>query len=118
MANFATQIASGSTTGKMVKVVATSTLGTTLHTAVTGTDDMDEVYIWAQNNHTSDVVLTIEWGGVSSPDDLIQQTIPSKSGLELITPGGRIQNGLVITAFAATANVISCLINVNRITKA
>lgn len=118
MPNYSTQIAGGSTTGKMVKVVATATAGTNLHTAVSGTDDMDEVYIWAQNNHTSDVVLTIEWGGVSSPDDLIQQTIPTKAGFELIVPGGRIQNGLTIAAFASVANVISCMLNINRITKA
>lgn len=108
-------IASGSTDGRMIKVVATATAGTLLHTAVAGADDKDEVWIWAVNSDPADVKLTIEAGGVTSPDDLIEKTITSEDGHVLIMPGFRYNGGVVIRAFAATANVIMCHVNVNRI---
>ena len=97
---------SGSTNGRGIKVVATATPGTTIHTAVAGTSSYDEVWLWAQNNHTAAVDLTIEYGGVASPDDLIIMSIPSKSGLYLIVPGLVLNNTLVIKAFASVANVV------------
>ena len=117
MAGFSARIPSGTTNGRMVKVAATSTPGTTLHTAVSGTDDMDEIWIWAVNSDTTDRKLTIEYGGVASPDDLIEYTVPAESGFHLILPGIRLQNGLAVKAFAATANVVMCAVNVNRIYK-
>ncbi len=107
---------SGSTAGKAIKVAATSTPGTTIHAAVTGTSDFDDVWIYCTNNHTAAVVLTIEWGGTASPDDLIQMSIPSKTGLYLIVPGLILNDSSVIKAFAGTTNVLSISGWVNRIT--
>lgn len=107
---------SGSTNGKQIKIVQTATTGTLIHTAVTGTASKDEIYIYVTNNHTTVVNLTIEWGGVSSPDDLIQQSIPAKSGKYLIVAGECLNNGLVVRAFASVANVLSIGGFVNRIT--
>lgn len=106
---------SGSTDGRGIKVVATTTLGTTIHTAVAGTTlgTYDEVYLWAYNGHTADVVLTIEFGGVTVPDDNIVQTIPFKAGLFLVVPGFLLQNAKVVSAFAAIANVITIHGHVN-----
>lgn len=59
--------------------------------------------------------LTIEFGGTTVPDDNIIVTIPTKSGLYLIVPGLVLQNGLVVKAFAATANVIVLSGYVNKI---
>jgi len=115
MAGMSPQIASGSTNGRPVLVVATATAGTILHTAVTGTTDMDEVYVWAYNDHTADVLLTIEFGGVSSPGDTIRYTVPFDDGPHLVIPGWRLQNGLIVRAFAGTASVITCGVNVNRL---
>lgn len=97
---------SGSTQGKGIKVVQTATLGTTIHTAVAGTSSMDEVWLYAYNGHTAAVVLTIEWGEATVPDGNIILTIPFKAGRFMVVDGRLLQNGLVITAFAATANVI------------
>jgi hypothetical protein len=116
MASFSKQLLSGSTNGRLVKVAATATPGTTLHTGVSGTSDIDEVWIWAVNSDTSARKLTIEYGGVAAPDDLIEITIPAESGLVLVVPGLILQNSLVIKAFAATANVVLCGGYVNRIT--
>ena len=100
---------SGSTDGKPIKVVATATLGTTIHTAVAGTTagTFDKIWLWAYNGHTADVVLTIEFGGATVPDQNIIQTIPYKQGLFLIVPGLILQNTMVVTAFAGSANVIT-----------
>lgn len=95
-----------STNGKGIKVVATATAGTAIHTAVAGTSSFDEVWLYAYNGHTADVVLTIEWGEATVPDGNIIVTIPFKAGRFLVADGRLINNGLVVRAFAATANVI------------
>jgi len=116
MATFTKSLLSGSTNGKNIKVVATATLGTTIHTAVAGTSSLDEIWLYAVNTDTTDRKLTIEFGGATSPDDLIEYTVPAEDGLKLIVPGLLLQNSLVVTAFAATANVIEINGYVNAIT--
>ena len=107
---------SGSTNGKPIKVVATGTLGTTIHTAVSGTSSMDEIWLWAFNSSASDVTLTIEYGGATVPDQNIVLTVPSKNGLSLVVPGLLLQNALVVTAFASSANVVTLSGFVNNLT--
>lgn len=100
------QLLSGSTNGRMVKVAATATAGTLIHTAVTGTTSFDEIFLWAVNSDTTARKLTIEYGGVASPDDLIEQTIDIEDGFVIVVPGLLLNNALVVRAFAATANVV------------
>ncbi|MBE3142098.1 MAG: hypothetical protein IMZ53_16110 [Thermoplasmata archaeon] len=118
MAQFVKRKLSGSTDGKPIKVAATATLGTTIHTAVVGTTagTYDEIWLWAYNGHTANVVLTIEFGGAGVPDQNIVITIPFKEGLYAIVPGLILQNGMVVTAFAGTTNVITVSGYVNSIT--
>jgi len=102
----------------MIKVVQTATAGTTIHTAVAGTTagTFDEIWLYAVNSDTTARKLTIEYGGVASPDDLLELTIPAESGLVLVVPGLILQNGLVVKAFAAAANVVMIGGYVNAIT--
>jgi hypothetical protein len=119
MATFSKQILSGSTDGKAIKVAATATAGTTIHTGSSTATTLDEVWVYAVNTSASDVKLTIEWGGVASPDDHIEYTVKAENGLYLIIPGLILKGNatpLVIRAFAATANVITLSGYVNRIT--
>jgi hypothetical protein len=118
MAAFEKLILSGSTNGRAIKVAATATAGTTIHTGSTNTAVLDEVWLYAQNTDTTARKLTIEWGGTSSPDDLIELTVPAESGLTLVAPGLLIKGAgtaLVVRAFAATTNVITIHGFVNRI---
>jgi hypothetical protein len=104
-----------------VESPAVNTSGATLiHTAVAGTTPgtYDELWLWAYNGHTADVVLTIELGGVLVPDNIIVQTIPFKKGLFLIVPGFVLQNAALITAFAATTKVITLAGFVNTLADA
>jgi|TARA_Y100000310_G_scaffold211561_1_gene212302 hypothetical protein len=109
---------SGSTDGRMIKVTQTATAGDTIHTAVAGTaaGTFDEIWLWAVNSDTTDRKLTIEYGGVAAPDDLIEFTVPAESGLYLLLPGFILQNTLVVKAFAASANVVMVGGYVNNIT--
>ena len=100
------KLLSGSTNGKPIKVVATATLGTTIHTAIAGTAALDEIWLWAYNSDTVARLLTIEWGAATAPDCNVCITIPPKNGLNWVIPGWLLQNGLVVTAFAAAANVV------------
>ena len=116
MATYSKQKLSHNTNGKNIKVTQTATAGDDIHTAVSGTSDWDEVWLYACNTDSSARVLTIEWGGVTSPDDLTEIELAADSGWVLIVPGLLIQNSLVVQAFAAAANVVMINGFVNRIT--
>lgn len=119
MATYTKTKLSASTDGRAIKVAATATAGTTIHTGSTTSTTYDEVWLYAQNTDTSAVKLTIEWGGTTAPDDLIEVTVQPEAGLVCIAPGLLIKGNataLVIRAFAATANVITIHGFVNQIT--
>ena len=107
MATYTKRFLSESVNGKAILVAATSTPGTLLHTAVSGTADMDELWIYANNTSANAVKLTIEWGEATAPNGNIEVTVLQESGLVCIAPGLIIQNGLTVRAFAATINVIT-----------
>ena len=110
---------SGSTDGRLIKVAATATPGTTIHTGSATATTYDEVWLYAVNSDTTARKLTIEWGSTSSPDDLIELTVAAESGLVLITPGLVIKGNatpLVVRAFCASANVVMIGGYVNQIT--
>ena len=116
MATYSKVLLSGSTNGKQIKVTATATAGTTIHTATSGSTNLDEIWLYAVNSSSSAVKLTIEWGEATAPDGNIEVTVPAEDGYMLVVPGLLLQNSLVVKAFAGTTDVI--LINgyVNRIT--
>jgi hypothetical protein len=107
---------SGSTDGRGIKVVATASSGTTIHTAGTGTTNEDVVTLYAYNSSGSAVNLTLQWGGTSTPDDDIKLAIPATSGLTLVVPDLVIRNSLVVRAYAGTANVVIIYGFANRVT--
>jgi len=102
--------------GRNIKVVPTATAGQLIHTAVSGTSDLDEIWLYACNTDAADKKLTIEYGGVASPDDLTEVTITAEAGWVLVCPGLLLQNGLLVKAFAESANVVMINGYVNRIT--
>lgn len=119
MATFSKVHLSGSTGGRLIKVAATATAGTTIHATGTSSATIDEVWLYAVNSDTTDRKLTIEFGDTSAPDDLIEFTVKAENGLYLIIPGlllsGTGAAARTIRAFAATANVICIGGYVNRI---
>lgn len=107
---FTEELLSGSSGGLGIKIAATSTAGTTIHTTGTSSSIKDEIYLYAVNSDTADRKLTIEFGGVASPDNLIELTIPAESGLVPVVQGQPITGtgsaGRTIGAFCASANVV------------
>lgn len=116
MATFAKQALSGSTNGKGIKVTQDESEGDTIHTAVSGTSDYDEIWLYAVNSSDTAVKLTIEWGEATAPDGNIEYTVAAEDGLKCIVPGLVLQNSLVVKAFAGSANVVVIHGFVNRIT--
>lgn len=119
MATFTKQKLSGSTDGRAIKVAATATAGTTIHTGSATATTYDEIWLYAVNTSASSVKLTIEWGDTTSPDDLIELTVLPEAGLVTVVPGLLIKGNatpLVVRAFAATADVITIHGFVNQIT--
>ena len=119
MASFSKVLLSGSTGGRLIKVAATATTGTTIHATGTSSSIIDEIWLYAVNTSTTAVKLTVEWGGTGSPDDHIELTVQPEAGLVTVAPGLLIKGNataLVVRAFAGTANVITIHGFVNRIT--
>ena len=119
MATYTKHLLSGSTGGQPIKVAATATPGTLVHATGTSSSVLDEVWIYANNTGTSDVKLTIQYGGTTDSDNLIEVTIAAEAGLVLVIPGlllaGDGSNERSVRAFAATTNVINITGYVNRI---
>jgi hypothetical protein len=119
MATFSKVKLSGSTNGRGIKVAATATAGTTIHATGTSSSILDEIWLYAYNSDSAAIVLTIEFGGVSAPDDNIKLSIPATSGLTLVVPGlilsGTGAAASTVAAFAGTTNKIVITGYVNRI---
>ena len=113
MATFSKVLFSGSTDGQPVKVVATATAGTLIHTA--DATALDEIWLWVVNNSSNDATLTVEFGGVA-----IDQNIPifvrKDVGPLLVVNGVPLTNSLVMRAFSSLANDLNVFGFVNRIT--
>lgn len=114
MATYTKLPLSGSTNGKPIAIAATSTPGTTIHTAQSGTSGIDEIWIYVVNSTTSNVKLTLEFGGTTTAEN-IEVTVVAESGLLLVTPGLILNNSQVVRAFAGTTNVLNIVGYVNRI---
>lgn len=118
LSKLALQPAGTTGNGLGILVAATATAGTAIHTASATATTIDEVWLYAYNNHSASILLTIEYGGVTAPKDVIKQTLTAQSGLVLIVAGLVVQgnsSAKIIRAFAATANQISIFGYVNRI---
>lgn len=117
MASYSRQLLSGSTNGTVIPVAATSTPGTLVHTALSGTVGFDEIYLWVSNVTTAAATLTIEYGGVTDPGSHITKalSIPANSPPINILAGQVLNNGLIVRAFSGTASALNLSGYVNRI---
>lgn len=115
--SFTHETLSGSTNGLGIKVTST-TIGVTLHSAISGTTSRDEIWLYAQNNNSSSTsrIVTIQFGGTTDPDNLIVCSIPAKAGPVLIVPGFPLRNSLDVKAIADVANEVIVYGYVNRVT--
>ncbi len=93
-----------------VSVSATGSPGTLVHTAVSGTDDLDLIELTLFNTDTSaNVTATVEVGSTQ-----IAQTVTRGSSLTL--PLVAANNGVVLRAFCSSATALVITGRVFRIT--
>ena len=115
---------SGSVQGEPIKITATSTPGTIVHTTGTSATVVDRLYLYANNTQAaataSTVLLTLEWGDATAPDHNIVVPIPGQAGLVQIIDGlpllGNGSVALTVKAFAATTAVINITGRILRVT--
>lgn len=117
MSTYSRLLLSGSTNGKPISVAATASPGTAIHAAVAGATAFDEVYLFASNVTGAAATLTVQWGGVADPAEMLvkQYSIPANSGPISIAVGQVLNGGLSVLAFSGTANAITITGYVNRI---
>lgn len=113
---YSKHILSGSTNGRPIAITHTAATGTTIHTTLSGTLEIDEIYLWATNlsTATNPNQFTLEFGGTSGSDN-IRYTLPPGETI-MISPGFPLQNALVVKAFATSSTVINVVGYVNRLT--
>ena len=112
------QFLSGSTNGKPVQITGTASGSqNTIHTAVSGTSSIDEVWLWATNNSGTDAVLTLAIGTTATTGELIldEVTITANTTPTPILAGWIVNNSVTITAFTTTGSDVNIVGFVNRI---
>ena len=76
--------------------------------------------MYASNTDSSDRKITIQFGGTTDADDIIEYTVTAEAGLQLIIPGlilqGKSSTGLIVKGAAAVADKVNVFGYVNRIT--
>lgn len=106
---------SGSTDGKGIKIAATSSPGDTVHTAVSGSSEIDWIYLQAVNEDVDEIEVVVEWGGTTDVDNSITVTLLQESGLQPLMPDRLgLNNGLLVKVYAAVTNKVVVYGDVTR----
>lgn len=87
-----------------------------MHTATATSGDRDHITLWATNIDTVDRTITLQWGGTSTSDSIGPITLSANSGPVLVADRWHLQNGLLVRAFASSANVVNVTGKVARYT--
>ncbi len=110
---------SASSNGRNIKVAATGTPGTLIHTTPSGLTSVDLITLVASNTSTASgedpVRLTVEFGGVTSPDDHIVSSIPAGTQV-VVADRLPLNNGLLVRAFGDYADVVTINGFIRRVT--
>lgn len=100
---------SGSTNGRPIAIAATMTPGTLIHQSLnqSGINIGHQIYLSATNLDSADHVLTIQFGGTSTSDEILIK-VPAGTQVQNILNGDNfINNGVIVRAFADSANKIN-----------
>lgn len=114
MPTYTKHLLSQSTNGRHVTLGATMSPGTLIHTAVSGTTDYDEIWIWAYNDNPANYTVTVEWGSTGS-SDCITSTLASKGGYISLVPGLLLNNSTQLRCYSGTVGGVAINGFVNRI---
>lgn len=120
MATYSKQFLSQSANGKSIYITASGSDTTTIHTTQTSSSVIDEVWLYATNPTSSDVMFNLLYGGTNfTTDILFEGVIEAYAGNVLICPGliakGNGTTGLSIYGNASVASGVNVFGYVNRI---
>lgn len=96
-----------STDGLAIDVVATSSPGTIVHTATSGTDYWDYVQVWLVNRDTVARDVVVEWGDTNAKDRITIALAPSIGPVPVFESPRLLRDGRVVRVYCATTGVIS-----------
>ena len=119
MATYTKLLLSGSTNGRNMQVTGTATgSAITVHTAVAGTSNLDEIWLYATGTTATSRILIVEFGAAGGDKDMVELDVGAEgTGVKLVIPGWLLQNGMVVRAYCpAASNEINVNGFVNRIT--
>jgi len=104
-------------TGFGVPIAVAGTISesaTVIHTAIAGTTDYDEIWLYAVNSSSANVTLTLTWGDTGSTSH-IPSVLSNSVGLYLVSPGLILNNTRIVKAYASSANKVNIVGYANRI---
>lgn len=105
MATYTKQLLSQSNNGKSITITATGTNTTLIHSTETNSGIIDEVWLYASNPTTSDIMLNVLYGGTNfTTDILFEGVVEAYAGNVLICPG-LIARGDGSSSFSIYGNV-------------
>lgn len=111
MATFSKLPLSGSIDGRPIRITANaSASANAIHTTQAGTSSMDEVYLYAYNDTTASIQVSVLWGATVEPDCVFRTTLLSQYGRTLIADGMILRNGLTVYAYT---NISGSIVNVD-----
>ena len=116
--NFTAMTLSAATNGLPIKILATATAGTTIHTATSadGPEGCDEVWLWAGSTTSVAVNATLHFSNDGAGDRTINFRVPAAyHGPIPILAGHRVLDGVVISATCSVAERVNVWGNVNRV---
>jgi hypothetical protein len=106
---------SNSTNGKNVTITSTAFASPTLiHTAVAGTTDQDEVWVWAFCTAGTTAQLNMQLGSANHTDKCIIALTPTL-GPQLVIPGVCYNNEAAISAWTDITGAVAITGFVNKI---
>ena len=118
MSNFSKVFFSESDGGRPIKISATSTPGTLIHTTDVSSSVIDEVWLYVHNTSGTKRNVTLELGGTTNPDDRILFGVEGGTGMDLVLPGvllrGNDVSGKELRVFCDSADVVTVIGYVNR----
>lgn len=100
---------SGSTGGKGIKVGASTTPGTNIHTTGTSASVHDLIDLDCYNSDTVERTLVLEWGGTTAPDDNVKYPVPPGMTISIVRKRPLTGDGAAgrsVKAFCTTINVL------------
>jgi hypothetical protein len=130
MATVTKRVLSGSTDAQSIGISATQgATPITIHTGITGTNAIDEVYLYANNVYSAAVDLVLEWGVSTTTTHRVFQIMPRCGEQEIVAGQLLVGSAAAVSvkafvsglngssSLAASSGFVSVYGWVNRITQ-